>query len=278
MICLRVLFMLLCAPRAVALAQDAGWEFGLKDASTSDRPTAPTGSTFCIQGIAPGDSILLVAIIPSLLQRVTASVYRGETGWHLVYFQNPRDTLRGSFVGGGCEAQDNLVIESRQRYIQLGPSQLARIDATSGSLDESIATVRMLKISSDRPRAVTLDPVVTRRLLGLSFDQLMIETASVAREELRSEKQRYRDSVATSEKLHADSVAATHWSVATKKLVRDRRVAIGMTAPMVRLSWGDPEEINRTILATGSHEQWVYGGGTYIYLTNGRVSSIQDKR
>lgn len=54
-------------------------------------------------------------------------------------------------------------------------------------------------------------------------------------------------------------------------------VSIGMTAKQVRASnWGGPESINRSTGSYGTHEQWVYGGGNYIYFENGVVSSIQN--
>lgn len=54
-------------------------------------------------------------------------------------------------------------------------------------------------------------------------------------------------------------------------------VSIGMTAKQVRASnWGGPESINRSTGSYGTHEQWVYGGGNYIYFENGIVSSIQN--
>jgi len=52
---------------------------------------------------------------------------------------------------------------------------------------------------------------------------------------------------------------------------------IGMTADEVlKSTWGEPNDVNRTITATTTHEQWVYGGGCYIYLDNGIVTAIQD--
>lgn len=50
-----------------------------------------------------------------------------------------------------------------------------------------------------------------------------------------------------------------------------------MTADEVlKSTWGEPNDVNRTITATTTHEQWVYGGGCYIYLDNGIVTAIQD--
>lgn len=52
--------------------------------------------------------------------------------------------------------------------------------------------------------------------------------------------------------------------------------AIGMTQREVRNSkWGSPDDINTTITKYGTHEQWVYSGGRYVYFDDGIVSSIQ---
>lgn len=53
---------------------------------------------------------------------------------------------------------------------------------------------------------------------------------------------------------------------------------IGMTAKQVEDSrWGLPSHRNITRDARGVHEQWVYGSGDYIYLSNGKVTSIQER-
>jgi len=45
---------------------------------------------------------------------------------------------------------------------------------------------------------------------------------------------------------------------------------IGMTSSEVENSqWGKPTDVNRTITANGVSEQWVYGSGKYIYITDG---------
>jgi len=54
-------------------------------------------------------------------------------------------------------------------------------------------------------------------------------------------------------------------------------VSIGMTAQQVieDTSWGAPRDVNRTTNTAGTHEQWVYGGGRYLYFDNGTLVSIQ---
>lgn len=53
--------------------------------------------------------------------------------------------------------------------------------------------------------------------------------------------------------------------------------SIGMTAEEVRNStWGEPSKINKTTTEYGVSEQWVYGGGKYVYLDDGVVTAIQE--
>ena len=57
------------------------------------------------------------------------------------------------------------------------------------------------------------------------------------------------------------------------------RIAIGMPADLVRLVWGVPDDINRTVTARGTREQWVYGDigqRSYVYLDDGEVTAIQN--
>jgi hypothetical protein len=48
-----------------------------------------------------------------------------------------------------------------------------------------------------------------------------------------------------------------------------------MTDEMVRLSWGSPRDINRSVGSWGVHEQWVYYS-SYLYFENGILTSWQD--
>jgi hypothetical protein len=57
--------------------------------------------------------------------------------------------------------------------------------------------------------------------------------------------------------------------------IKGQKIMLGMTAKQVELSWGKPEDVNRSVGSWGVHEQWVYGR-QYVYLENGKVSSYQD--
>lgn len=53
-------------------------------------------------------------------------------------------------------------------------------------------------------------------------------------------------------------------------------VRIGMSATAAACSWGRPEDINRSVYSFGVHEQWVYGGGNYLYFEDNVLTAIQN--
>lgn len=73
-----------------------------------------------------------------------------------------------------------------------------------------------------------------------------------------------------------DPFKGRNWSKAVWDLVKANCIQIGMTPDMVRMSWGDPKRINRTIYSFGVHEQWVYGMSCYVYFEDGKVTTIQN--
>ena len=52
------------------------------------------------------------------------------------------------------------------------------------------------------------------------------------------------------------------------------KVSVGMTKEMCRLSWGEPEKVNKTTTKSGTSEQWVYYAN-YLYFEDGILTSIQ---
>lgn len=53
--------------------------------------------------------------------------------------------------------------------------------------------------------------------------------------------------------------------------------SVGMDKTEVENSaWGKPDKVNKTETKYGTHEQWVYGNGKYVYFENGEVVSIQE--
>lgn len=52
-------------------------------------------------------------------------------------------------------------------------------------------------------------------------------------------------------------------------------VSIGMSKDLCELAWGKPSNINTSIGGT-NREQWVYEGRSYLYFTNGKLTTIQN--
>lgn len=65
------------------------------------------------------------------------------------------------------------------------------------------------------------------------------------------------------------------WPKRVVEAIAFRRVIIGMDTDMVVASWGMPERINKTLVASGETQQWVYGLGNYVYFERGIVSAVQ---
>ena len=58
---------------------------------------------------------------------------------------------------------------------------------------------------------------------------------------------------------------------------KEQNPYLGMTKAQVEASsCGKPKEVNRTVSAYSSTEQWVYGRGQYLYFTDGILTSFQD--
>jgi len=66
------------------------------------------------------------------------------------------------------------------------------------------------------------------------------------------------------------------------ELVKQKKIRIGMSERALKISWGYPSDINRTVGSFGVHKQCVYGtysgysSPTYVYVENGKVTSWQD--
>lgn len=61
------------------------------------------------------------------------------------------------------------------------------------------------------------------------------------------------------------------------KAALEDKLLIGMKSDCVRLTWGYPNKVNRTITANGVGEQWIYyrNGTFYLYMKNGILTAAQ---
>ncbi len=75
-----------------------------------------------------------------------------------------------------------------------------------------------------------------------------------------------------------DPKKAYPWPKPIWDAIQDEKVALGMTKEQVKMSWREPKSISQTVTAAGKSEQWVFGSGAYVYLTDGLVSGIQNEK
>lgn len=75
-------------------------------------------------------------------------------------------------------------------------------------------------------------------------------------------------------KFKKDCIAK--WGQKMGNYIANGKVVFGMTKEMCIASWGNPININRTLLKGLTSEQWVYGWGTYLYFENNKLNAIQD--
>lgn len=138
---------------------------------------------------------------------------------------------------------------------------------------------------SDTTFAPASDAVVSVRVPGGSLDRVLYEQRALTDTVWSGrlvDRSTYvlavRESARQLEAKRVASIRAMGWTSTRTQQVIDRKIAIGMTAQMVRFSWGEPEHVNTTLTAAGRREQWVYADRSYVYLDNDRVTSIQTQR
>lgn len=65
------------------------------------------------------------------------------------------------------------------------------------------------------------------------------------------------------------------WNEEILALIHNGKIKIGMDKEQAKLSWGNPNKINKNILQDIIQEQWVYHN-KLLYFDNGKLTAIQD--
>jgi hypothetical protein len=78
----------------------------------------------------------------------------------------------------------------------------------------------------------------------------------------------------------AKKIKASHsaWTNVQCNKIAEKLVWMGMTADQALMSWGKPRKVNKTIVSSGTHEQWVYPGDQYLYFENDTLTSLQQSQ
>jgi len=94
------------------------------------------------------------------------------------------------------------------------------------------------------------------------------------------DKYQYNTEVTSKVQQIKDEFAKMNLNPARAEIVKAGKIRTGMTKDEVRLSWGPPYTVNRTVTTGSTHEQWVYGdeynSKTYLYFDDGVLTAWQD--
>ena len=55
------------------------------------------------------------------------------------------------------------------------------------------------------------------------------------------------------------------------KLIANGKVWVSISYEMARDSWGEPTDIQKTTVSSGTTEKWLYPDNRYLYFKNGRL-------
>ena len=107
-------------------------------------------------------------------------------------------------------------------------------------------------------------------------EEEQIANENFKQEQLAIQKKREEQAKedATKREIRKKNLVEKFGTVNAQKIL-DEKIWLGMTDKMTKESWGNPNDINRTVGSWGVHEQWIYSD-TYLYFENGKLTSWQE--
>lgn len=60
------------------------------------------------------------------------------------------------------------------------------------------------------------------------------------------------------------------------KLIAGGKVWVSISFEMAVDSWGEPTDIQKTTVSSGTTEKWIYADNRYLYFKNGRLDSWKE--
>ncbi len=110
-------------------------------------------------------------------------------------------------------------------------------------------------------------------MLESEYIKQELEKQKKEEERIREEQEREKKIIQEQIKFRNDCIAK--WGQKMGTYIADGKVVLGMSKEMCISAWGNPIDVNRTIVKGLTHEQWVYGWSTYLYFDNGILTAIQ---
>ena len=171
-----------------------------------------------------------------------------------VFMINAKGLEPALLLPGTCEGCSARIVSS-----VAVADNVRKADALARANTELRASARRLAFEDEQRQSTALAEAAAR-----------LRAAADAEAEKRE-----RAETAKAEKERAAKIRAKGWPAAITKAVISRHIQFGMSREQVRLSWGEPDDIHRTVIPGRVSEQWVYGR-QYVYFTDGAVSAWQD--
>lgn len=248
---------------------------GYREIAPPDLDRCPREVTFSCAGgrLVALDAARTRAQIISLPDLQARSLALPASGAEEKETQTPFLSLEGKvLVLRGSQGTTAVSLETGARLWTVKTRSEARYAENLQFLDEGLRAVEAPRSYPPTKDVKVLDFEAMGRLDKLEADERL---AQEAREKEEQEREAKREAA----RLKEQEKKIAKYPKAIQQLIRQGRVRMGMTAAQVRLSWGEPDAINRSSGSWGVHEQWVYGTDIqrqYLYFENGRLTSVQN--
>lgn len=110
----------------------------------------------------------------------------------------------------------------------------------------------------------------------IQLDDMVLSSDYYAQKEAKRIAEENRLAEEQQQKIERKNKLIKKYGKTYAEIILNGQVQTGMSAEMCRESWGIPDDINRSIGPWGTHEQWCYDWGGYLYMENGVLKSIQN--
>ena len=154
-----------------------------------------------------------------------------------------------------------------------------------GNDTEYVAMYYGYNINDAREKAADISCFLARNnilklLEDISVDELNglngMDAERVKHEKMMAQKQHQQSIAANKKKAEERKKRLIEkYGEKTAEAIIKQKIFRGMSESALVESWGRPEEINSSVGSWGTHKQYVYGSGNYVYVENGVITSWQ---
>lgn len=130
--------------------------------------------------------------------------------------------------------------------------------------------------NGDKEVKIELESNLLDKYFMLETEYRKQELEKQKKEEEKVHEEQEREKIRQQEQIKFRNDCIIKWGQKLGTYVADGKVVLGMNKEMCIAAWGNPININRTIVKGLTHEQWVYGWANYLYFDNGILTGIQD--